>query len=199
MDIEKTIHNLKKNGFIPTYHERMEDALSYLSGKIKKKTVGLGGSVTLQTMGVYEELAKNNEVHWHWTSEGKDAVPASVLTDVYITSANALSEDGEVVNIDGSGNRVASTTYGHKELYIVCGVQKITPDLASAIHRARNIAAPANAKRLNRKTPCATKEEAKCYDCNSPDRICRALTVLWKKPSSFETVEVILIGEPVGY
>ena len=131
-------------------------------------------------MGLSEELSKNNEVYWHWITPGPATLESASKAEVYITSANGLSETGEIVNIDGSGNRVASTLYGHDTVYFICGINKLEPDLDAAIHRARNIASPLNARRLERKTPCATGE-LKCHDCSSPDRICKGLVVLWKK------------------
>ena len=110
---------------------------------------------------------------------------------------NGIAETGEVVNIDGTGNRVASMTYGHEKLYLVVSENKVGKTYEDALFRARNIAAPLNAKRLGRKTPCAEKGD-KCYDCNSPERICNVLNVFYKKPGS-QDVEVVLIHENLGY
>ena len=107
-----------------------------------------------------------------------------------------MAETGEILNIDGTGNRVASTLYGHNKVYFIIGINKIAPDFESALWRARNIAAPKNAQRLNRNTPCAVKGD-RCYDCKSPDRICRGLTVLWGPMMGMET-EIVLIDEPLG-
>ena len=103
----------------------------------------------------------------------KDAMTA----DVYVSSANALAESGEIINIDGRGNRVAGTLYGAERLYLVIGKNKLAPTFEDALWRARNIAAPKNAKRLGVKTPCAIRGDH-CYDCSSPERICRGLVVL---------------------
>ena len=92
---------------------------------------------------------------------------------------------------------MASIFYGHKKVYLVIGKNKIEKDYESAVGRARNIAGPLNAKRLKRKTPCAQKAD-KCYDCDSPERICRGLSVLWEKPMAGD-VEIILINETLGY
>ena len=94
--------------------------------------------------------------------------------------------------VDGNGNRVASTLFGHETVYLVVGSNKLAPDYESALWRARNIAAPKNAQRLNRKTPCAVKGD-RCYDCSSPDRICRALVVLWGKPNTVKKMEILLV------
>ena len=116
--------------------------------------------------------------------------------DVYITSANGLTENGEVINIDGAGNRVASTLYGHKRVYFIIGRNKLAPTYDEALWRARNIAAPKNAQRLGKKTPCAVKGD-RCYDCKSPDRICRGLVVLWGPSMGVET-EIVLVDEDLG-
>ena len=92
---------------------------------------------------------------------------------------------------------MGATLYGHKKVYLVAGSNKIAPDLAGAIDRSRNIASPLNAKRLGKKTPCAVKAD-KCYDCKSPERICRGLSVFWEAPTGSE-YEVILIDEKLGY
>ena len=123
---------------------------------------------------------------------GADARTASV----YVTSANALAETGEIVNIDGNGNRVSSTIFGHETVYFVVGENKITSDLPSAWDRARNIAAPKNAARLGKNTPCAA--DGVCHDCQSPQCICSVITVHRRKPSSCNAV-VILVHESLGY
>ena len=120
--------------------------------------------------------------------------------DVFLTSVNALSQTGEMVNIDGTGNRVAASLFGSQEVFFVLGINKITPDLASAIYRARNVAAPLNSKKNKKSSfnPCAKLEE-KCYDCGSPDRICNALTIYYKKMRNMQTMEVIIINESLGF
>ena len=110
----------------------------------------------------------------------------------------ALAETGELINIDGTGNRVASTLFGHRRVYFVVGVNKIAPDYDAALWRARNIASPKNAQRLGRKTPCAVKGD-RCYNCSSPERICRGLTVLWEPMGGAEVTEVLLINQELGY
>lgn len=193
-DIEKLRRNLEDNGFATSYFETAEEAARYLDGKLDGKTIGIGGSMTAQQMGLDKLLPSNNTVHWHWLGgTAQDAAKAQV----YISSVNGLAETGEIVNIDGTGNRVVGTICGHEALYLLVGVNKIAPDYDQALWRARNIAAPKNAQRLKRKTPCAEKGD-RCYNCNSPERICRALTVLWKKPNGIPYAEVILINQELG-
>ena len=100
--------------------------------------------------------------------------------------------------IDGVGNRIASTVFGHEELYLVVGRNKLAPDYDGAVWRARNVASPKNAIRLQRKTPCAVKGD-KCYDCNSPERLCRGMTVLWQASNGIGRTEVVLIDEDLGF
>ncbi len=193
-DIEKLRKNLEKRGFHTSYFATAAEGAEYLSEKLCGKTIGFGGSMTARQMGLDTVLGERNTLHWHWL--GGTAAEAAAA-QVYISSVNGVAETGELVNIDGTGNRVASTIYGHEELYLIIGVNKIAPDYDAALWRARNIASPKNAQRLGRKTPCAEKGD-RCYDCQSPDRICRALTVLWEKPNAIGYAEVIIIGEELG-
>ena len=187
--------NLEARGFSVRTFATAAEAAAYLNEAIDGKTVGFGGSVTLQDMGLYELLGSHNEVHWHWVN-GQEERKTAMGTQVYLSSANGLAETGEIINIDGSGNRVASTLYGHEKVYLVIGRNKLAPTYDEALWRARNIAAPKNAQRLGRKTPCAVKGD-RCYDCKSPDRICRGLVVLWGAMMGMET-EVILVDEDLG-
>lgn len=200
MDYGQVKAALEAMGYEVSVFPDAEAAAKYLDGEIDGTTVGMGGSVTLRDMGIYDMLERHNKVYWHWRAEGGDAqaaLTAAKEAEVYLSSVNALSKNGEIVNIDGNGNRVASTIYGHKKVYFISGKNKLCEDLPSAIDRARNVAAPMNARRLGVKTPCAEKGE-RCYDCDSPARICRALSVLWKKPSACR-YEVILIEQELGY
>lgn len=194
-DIQEFIKNLKDMDYEVSYFDTAKEAAEYLDGKIDGKTVASGGSVTVQQLGLDEMLKTHNEYLSHWKG---DSIEDVVSTDVYLSSANAVSKAGEIVNIDGTGNRVASTIYGHKELYYIIGTNKICEDLESAVWRARNIAAPLNAQRLKRNTPCAVKGD-KCYNCDSPERICRVLSVHWKKPRGTPYQEVVIVGEELGF
>ena len=201
MDLQAVKTNLEAKGYRVSCFDSAKAAAAYLNGQIDGVTVGFGGSVTVQELGLYEMLGEHNTVIWHWrVPEGRTADELrreAASAEVYISSVNGLAETGEIVNIDGSGNRVASTIYGHKKVCFVVGKNKLAPDLEGALHRARNIAAPRNAQRLGVKTPCAEKGD-KCYDCHSPARICRALSEFWTCPTGSE-YEVVLIGEDLGY
>lgn len=193
-DMERVRKNLEERGFQTSCFAMAKEAADYLDAQIDGATVGIGGSITIQAMGLSERLSKHNEVIWHW--EGGE-LRRAMLADVYLTSVNGLAETGEIVNIDGNCNRVAASMFGPKRVYYVVGINKIAPDFEKALWRARNVAAPKNAQRLGKKTPCAVKAD-RCYDCKSPERICRGLSVLWRKPTGFEQAEVVLIEEELG-
>lgn len=200
MSVTTTAENLRKRGFLVSVFDTKEDAAAYLDRAIDGCTVGIGGSVTLKEMGVYDRLSAHNTVYWHWENAAlsrMDLFRRAAESDVYLSSVNAIAESGEIVNIDGSCNRVSAIAFGHKKVYLVAGMQKIAKDLATAIDRARNIAAPKNAQRLKRNTPCARNAD-RCYDCHSPERICAAVQVLLT-PSSGQETEVVLIREEIGY
>lgn len=194
-DFTKVEQALRQRGYTVRVFETGAEAADYLNSAIDGVSVGIGGSVTIQQLGLYDRLAEHNQVYWHWQG-GPEQRAKAAEADVYLTSANGLAETGEILNIDGAGNRVASTLYGHKKVYFVIGANKLAPTRDEALWRARNIAAPRNAQRLGKKTPCAVKGD-KCYDCKSPDRICRGLVELWGPMMGMET-EVILIGEDLG-
>ena len=198
---EKVKENLVALGYAVSVFDNKEDAARYLDSKIDGKSVGFGGSVTVSEMGLYDRLGAHNVVTSHARiPEGKtdaDMRMASRGAEIYISSVNGLSEDGEIINIDATGNRVASIFYGHEKVYLIIGKNKLSPDYDSALWRARNIASPKNAKRLGVKTPCAEKAD-KCYNCKSPQRICRGLTVLWQKPMKSD-IEILLVNEDLGY
>ena len=180
-------------GFAFTYFPTAAEARAYLTDVCAGKSVSLGGSMTLQALGFPDAFRYGTAVHWHWVRKGE----YFQKPDIYLSSANALSETGEIVNIDGTGNRVSATLFGPKQCIFVCGVNKLCPDLASAVERARNVAAPLNAKRLGAKTPCAA--DGKCHDCKSPARICRAMAIHMGPTLGMEKCEVVLIGEALGY
>lgn len=194
-DFEKTVQSLERRGFTVRCFDTARQAADYLDGEIDQSSVAFGGSVTLQQMGLYPRLSAHNQVIWHW--EGGN-IRDAIATDVYVTSVNGLAETGEIINIDGTGNRVASTLFGHQRVYFVVGANKIAPDYDAALWRARNIASPKNAQRLGKKTPCAAKGD-RCYDCQSPERICRGLTVLWGPLTGAQVAEVLLVKEELGY
>jgi hypothetical protein len=195
IDLEKLRNNLERNGFAVSHFATAVQAADYLDQKLDGKTVSHGGSMTLAEMGLLDRLESHATVYRHRPG---DIAPQAATAQAYLCSVNGLAETGEIVNIDGTCNRVSSTLYGHQELYLIVGSNKLAADYDAALWRARNIAAPRNAQRLGRKTPCAVKGD-RCYNCDSPERICRGLTVLWKKPGGIGYAEVVLVDQELGY
>ena len=201
MDFTNVTKALTARGFKVSSFEPAKEAAEYLNTQIDGATVGFGGSITLEELGLYALLSGHNTVFSHWhLPEGGDAASLRAQaagSEHYLLSANGIAETGEIINIDGNGNRVASSLYGHKKVWFIVGRNKLAPTYEEALWRARNIAAPKNAQRLGRKTPCAVHGD-RCYDCKSPERICRGLVVLWEAVANME-MEVVLIDQDLGY
>ena len=195
---DSLIRNLETRGYHAVCFDTLDAATAYIDSEIDQTTVGIGGSLTVKELKLDELLSTQNTLYWHWLKDRAAAEQRKLAmqTEVYISSVNGIAETGEIVNIDASGNRLASLNYGHKPLYLIVGSNKIRPTMEDAIWRARNVAAPLNAQRLGRKTPCAVHAD-KCYDCNSPERICRSLDIMWR-PNNGMTVTVVLINESLG-
>ena len=196
MEFDILTKNLEKKGYAVSCFKTKEEAAAYLNTQIDGVSVAAGGSMTVKELGLGDMLRSHNDFVWHW--DGSDRMEA-IATDVYISSVNGIAESGEIVNIDGTGNRLASTLFGHKKLYLIVGKNKIAKDLDGAVWRARNIASPKNAMRFGVKTPCVAYGGGKCFDCKSPERICKALLVLWERPNGIPDTEVVLIDEELGY
>ncbi len=197
--MDKVIKALEKNGFTASIFKNAQDAKEKLLNEIAiGESVGIGGSMTILDMGVYEELMeRGNDTYWHWKAEDKKAaLEYATTSDVYLTSSNALTEDGKLVNKDGTGNRVASMIFGHKKVFVIVGKNKVCKDVDAAFKRIETIAAPLNAKRLNLTTPCVYT--GVCSDCDSKDRICKAETILSKNPNG-TSIHVYIIDEDMGY
>ena len=195
MNLETTLKNFEKNGFKTRHFSNPNELQEFLKSEIRDMSVGMGGSVSLSQLGVYETLKDTNQEYWHAVDKSPETFEKASLAQVYILSANALTENGEIVNIDGRGNRVSGAIFGanrQKVLYI-CGTNKIEENLEKATWRAKNVAAPKNAQRLGLKTPCAIKAD-KCYNCMSPQRICRATAII-SRPTSAETTIIIVDGD----
>ena len=199
MDWDKVTSNLEARGFAVVLCDTAAQAADFLTGAIHGKTVGFGGSMTLDRLGLFQRLSADNQCFWHWKTPGPETVAAAAASQVYVTSVNALAETGELINIDGGGNRISAAASAKEAVYYVVGRNKLAPDFDQALWRARNVASPLNARRLNRKTPCAQGKELKCYDCQSPERICNGLSVLWRKLSGTKTCTVVLVKEDLGY
>lgn len=200
MDIERAIKNFKINNFDVSFFKTKEEATNYLVKELNGLVIGFGDSETLNEMKLYEKLSVNNKViDPQHCEEGKDFLTTAkecLTTDIFFTSVNGAGETGELVNIDGTGNRIAGSLFGHKKVYFVFGTNKLKEDLGKAISRASNIAAPENSIRHHYKNPCALGEK-KCYDCKSKTRICNAMTIYMKKMNNME-MEIIMIDEELG-
>jgi L-lactate utilization protein LutB len=199
---KRTTEALTRNGFNARFFETAAEARAALVDSIAAgETVAAGGSVTITEMGIKEALAaKGIALLRHGDAstpeEKAEIFKKAAVTDVYLSSINALTADGVILNIDGVGNRVASTVFGHKRVCYVAGVNKIARNLQEAFIRLKNVATPLNAKRLGRKTPCAVT--GKCENCDSEDRLCRAAVII-ERPLQGTESAVFLIGETLGY
>ncbi len=200
--VERTINALKKNNFEALFVRDSKAAFEEVMKRIPDgATVGIGGSVTLTQLGLQEALEKRG-IHLIWPfqqakneEERLRLIQKSFSADVFLSSTNAITEDGKLFNVDASGNRVGAMFIGPKKTIILTGVNKIVKDLQAAEKRVREWVAPQNIKRLNRKTPCV--ETGVCADCSSPDRICNIYVTLAKRPSRTEVI-IILVGERLG-
>lgn len=198
--IKKTLNNLKRNGFAVEYFPSKQSAAKWLAEQLPAKSVAaFGGSVTLSQIGLARLLAdKDIDILDYWQvapEQRREIFLSSLNADGYFCSANAIIEDGSYLNVDGAGNRTASTIYGPKKLYIVAGVNKIVKDIDEAYDRAK-IIAPLNCKRMSLSTPCAAS--GICQDCDSPARACRVF-VLTKRPARTVETTIVLINEDLGY
>lgn len=190
---------LEKRGYETALYETAAQAKAHLLEKIgTDAVVGIGGSMTMHQMGIEDALkARGQTVHWHWRSHYDDSIRrAANAADVYLCSANAVTEDGRIVNIDGYGNRLAATLFGPKKVYMVIGSNKIAEGLEAAMQRAKNIACPLNARRLGLKTPCAAL--GRCVDCGNAAHFCSATLILDTRPNA-HPMEIILVEEELGY
>ena len=193
---DKVKKQLLERGYSVKVFSTGAQAAEYLDRELDGVTVGIGGSATVRDIGLFERLEKHNTVFWHWKQEADPARMNAMTADVYLSSANALAETGEIVNMDGNCNRVAATLFGHKKLYFLIGRNKLVPTYEDAVWRTRNVASPKRAQQMKVNTPCAAKAD-RCYDCKSPGRICRGLVSLLG-PSMAMVTEVILIDEDLG-
>ncbi len=186
--------------YAPTAAQAREEIVAMIPGGA---TVSRGGSMSLVEMGLWEALAQKTgvEVIDPFTpglspEEALARMRRGLLADYFIAGANALTMDGKLVNLDATGNRVAAMCFGPEKVILAVGLNKVTPDLDSALARVKHHAAPINAIRLNRETPCA--ETGQCLDCLSPGRICNMWSII--EGHRFENrIHVKLVGEDLGY
>ena len=198
---------LTENNFEVYVAENTEEAKSIVLEKIipeiAPKTVSWGGSLTFVATGLYDVLKNDNDLNVLDTydktlspEESLERRRQSLLVDLFITGSNAVTESGQLVNLDMIGNRVGALTFGPKNVIILVGRNKIVPDLDEALFRIKNYAAPVNTMRLDKKTPCA--KTSFCEDCKSPDRICNTWTIT-EKSFPKKRVRIILINKDLGF
>jgi hypothetical protein len=200
---ERCLKNLKRNGFDAHLAPAPQAACRQVVQMAADfETFGIGGSETVRAIGVIDELRiMGKTLYDHWApelsaEEVQEMRLAQGRSDCFLCSANAISEEGEIVNVDGIGNRVAAMSFGPRKVIVVAGSNKITPDLPSALQRVREVAAPMRAKSLGMKTPCAAS--GRCRDCDAPQRICRITTIL-QRPPMLADFAVILVAQPLGF
>ena len=200
--MEKLISNLKKRNYLVESFKNKEEALDYLLNQFEpQKSIAWGGSVTLDELGIKNEIRNKNWIvlnrdNAKTPQEKRDIQIKSFDADYYLLSTSAISEDGLLVNIDGNGNRLAAFIFGPKKVFVIAGTNKICKSEEEAMDRVRNIAAPKNTQRLKRNTPCA--KTGTCHNCLSDDCVCSHIIVTrrsWVKGR----VEIILIEEELGF
>lgn len=200
---EAACEALRKNDFNAIYVPTGAEALGHIASLVKPgMKIGFGGSMTLKALGASERVRSlGAEILDHnapgLSPEQKLAILRSQLTcDLFLSSSNAVTLDGEIVNVDGNGNRVAALTFGPVRTVVVVGINKIVLDLDAAFDRIELRASPMNNKRLERPNPCV--KSGQCMDCQGPTRICRAYQILKRKPG-LSDFTVIVVGEELGY
>ncbi|MCW3490215.1 lactate utilization protein [Dethiobacter alkaliphilus] len=199
--IKEVLQALTKRGIPCSYAADKAHALGELAGLIAKGcSVGIGGSMTVQGLGVESVLEERGcRVFWHWRVNQEDVqetLRQAMLADVYLSSTNAIILDGRLVNVDGRGNRVASMIFGPEKVVIIAGKNKIVNDFEAALDRIKKVACPQNARRLQLETPCA--ETDNCTDCASAERMCNVTTIIEGNPNGIE-MHVLLVGEDLGF
>ncbi len=200
---ERCVKNLKKHDFDAHLAASGGEAATLVLDMVAGfESFGFGGSDTVRTLGLLEKLEEAGKtVHDHWKTglsreEDLEIRLRQGRCDCFLCSANAISATGEVVNVDGIGNRTAAMTFGPRKVVIVAGMNKVAPDLDTALRRVQEVAGPMRARSLNVDTPCV--ETGVCSDCNAPRRICRITTILHRKPMLTD-VSVVLVNESLGF
>lgn len=199
---ETIINNFKKRKIEGYYCETKNEALDKVLDLLEDgSSISWGGSITLDQIGIKDKLkqmnytlidrstAKNKE-------EAFEIMRKGMLSDYFLTSSNAITMEGELINIDGNGNRVSSIIFGPKNVIVIAGMNKVISNLDLAIEKIRNDACPPNAIRLNLNTPC--RKTGKCHDCFTDDCICSQI-VITRTSRVPNRIKVILVGEELGF
>ncbi|HXZ34865.1 MAG TPA: lactate utilization protein [Thermodesulfobacteriota bacterium] len=202
--IARVVESLKKNEMEAVYFSTVAEAKNEVLRRIPLGAkVGIGGSITLREMGIPEVLEKKgHEVYDHWreglSKEKRQEVGKKhQRADVFLTSTNALTLDGKLINVDATGNRVSSMIFGPEKVVVISGVNKIVRNLSEGLARIKKVAAPRNCQRRKDPTPCA--QDLICRNCNTPARLCRVTTIIERRPWGIKDFSVILVGEELGY
>lgn len=196
------VANLEKRGFAAYYCANKEEALEQALSLIPEgDVVSWGGSMTISQIGLLDAVIKRNKVIDRASAanpaERVELMRQALLCDTFLMSSNGISLDGQLVNIDGNGNRCAALIYGPRQVIVIAGVNKIAGTLEAAVDRARNVAAPINIQRFpGVQTPCA--KTGCCCDCQSPDSVC-AQFVFTRRCRPEGRIKVIIVGEALGY
>lgn len=203
LEISKVIEALKNKNYDAFYTDTKDDALKLVMGLIPKKaTVGLGGSMTVSETGILKALQEGEYTLYNQykpgltPDESAEIRAKGLTTEYYVTGTNALTLDGQLINLDGVGNRVAAITYGPKKVIIVAGINKIVASVEEGINRVKNYAAVLNSKRLNLDTPCV--KTGKCEDCDVSARICNYLLITQRQRVKGR-ITVVIVGEELGF
>ncbi|QQO10155.1 lactate utilization protein [Breznakiella homolactica] len=201
--VESVLTNLRKNRIPGKCFKTSRELFGYLGSFLFPGcTAGAGDSVTLEQLGVYDYLRSGNCVFLDKYTEGitknekRALYLANFSADFFFSGINALSQTGKIFNLDGNGSRAAPIIYGPKKVFLLCGTNKIVPDDEAAVLRVRNTAAPMDARRLGRKTPCA--KTGRCMDCAGPERICNYMTVIQGQFDE-NRIEVLIVEQDLGY
>lgn len=202
MDMQRVIRNLNDRGFLAEYCETAQEAKARALTLIGGRSTGIGGSATIRDLGLYEALqAQGTPVYWHWKkekSEMKAERLRALAADVFLSSTNALLEDGRLVNIDGTGNRAAGLIFGPETVIMIVGRNKlVSGTVEDAVAHIKQASCSKNAQRLGYATPCALT--GKCTDCRSKQRICRVTYVHDTPCNSQKAFHVLLVNEELGF
>ena len=195
---QTVIKGLQSRNMTGYYAEDREAALKQALKLIEENsTISMGGCMSAHEIGLVQALQEGNYQYLDRSKmEPREGLLAAYDSDVFLSSANAMTSDGILVNIDGNSNRVSCIAQGPKKVIFIVGMNKVCADLDSAMKRARNVAAPANAQRFEVKTPC--KETGKCFDCKSPDTICcQFLITRYSRHTG--RIHVILVNDNLGF
>lgn len=201
--VKTALESLEKHGFGARFFAGKEEAAEHVMEIAADcQSVGIAGTHTVRALGIVprlEDAGKTLYDHWKLeigTPEELECRKNQMRADLFLSSANAVTMTGEIVNRDGCGNRTNSMTFGPGKVVIVVGVNKVVTDLDAAITRVEEVAGPIRAMSLQRKTPCT--KTGYCMDCDSPERICRVTSIIHRKPI-FTDITVVIVDEELGY